>query len=944
MTSPLLDLFYQLRNEEGFPLSIEQYYRVENYLIQKLANDSDIAIQENPNLENPKIKLLCQALWVKSPEEKQKFDQAWTEMLQFQPEINIEIPKKTPIRHPEESISKIIDPMDDRESPSLAFITPSGDAPLPPETPFPQIATAIEKRKKITSLDNPDYYPIGIAKLQESWQQLRPLPLESPRQTWDLKATVIATAKRGFFDQIIYQKKQLYRREIIIFIDCSDSMIPFAGFGRIMKQTWENVPHFYFDNLIRDEVLRQENGWESQSLTKVLSNYSPEVTSCLILSDAGAARKRYVEKRLSATETLIRRFSRRFSRVAWLNPLPYHRWYGTTAIDIADLAEDIPNFSMFELTTEDWENLITWLKEEPIPPRHFQFDLAQFQQGDNWDDDEDFFSAESCLRLFEKENELNTRELAKRAAFPLSLSPNLLYYLRQHQDKNNQAPWYAIADILLSSLVRKIDRELYEMSPDIRKLLLKKLTPEELKSLAYQLQTYIQEQIGYRCSKSVYWQNQQWLALAYLKPSQAVNEIKQLLEEAIKNNNRVRLVRLTALLENISAALADYEPLLLLNEPIAAYSRGDLSPEDEGTRQKHLIDKVADIVPYNENLFLFTAETVLVNEKGKVIERKPVKAYFYDENLAEVGNRKEAQNYIPMMYIPQGEFWMGTEDEEIERLVKKFGWEGCRRERPQHLVKVPAFYMSQTPITQAQWRAVASRTDLKVERNLNPDPSHFKDPPKPSLESEASDSPPFEGARGGSPTRWDRPVERVNWYDAVEFCARLSKLTGKEYRLPSEAEWEYACRAGTTTPFHFGETITGELANYDASRTYADEPKGEYRRQTTPVGQFPPNAFGLYDMHGNVWEWCLDPWHENYQGEPPRDGSVWDEDNNDNRYQSLLISTKELLTDEQYRVLRGGSWFNTPRGCRSAARSRDNPVNRSSDGIGFRVVCRFPRT
>jgi formylglycine-generating enzyme required for sulfatase activity/uncharacterized protein with von Willebrand factor type A (vWA) domain len=935
MTSPLLDLFYQLRNEEGFPLSIEQYYRVENYLIQKLANDSDIAIQENPNLENPKIKLLCQALWVKSPEEKQKFDQAWTEMLQFQPEINIEIPKKTPIRHPEESISKIIDPMDDRESPSLAFITPSGDAPLPPETPFPQIATAIEKRKKITSLDNPDYYPIGIAKLQESWQQLRPLPLESPRQTWDLKATVIATAKRGFFDQIIYQKKQLYRREIIIFIDCSDSMIPFAGFGRIMKQTWENVPHFYFDNLIREEVLRQENGWESQSLTKVLSNYSPEVTSCLILSDAGAARKRYVEKRLSATETLIRRFSRRFSRVAWLNPLPYHRWYGTTAIDIADLAEDIPNFSMFELTTEDWENLITWLKEEPIPPRHFQFDLAQFQQGDNWDDDEDFFSAESCLRLFEKENELNTRELAKRAAFPLSLSPNLLYYLRQHQDKNNQAPWYAIADILLSSLVRKIDRELYEMSPDIRKLLLKKLTPEELKSLAYQLQTYIQEQIGDRCSKTVYWQNQQWLALAYLKPSQAVNEIKQLLEEAIKNNNRVRLVRLTALLENISAALADYEPLLLLNEPIAAYSR------DEGTLQKHLIDKVADIVPYNENLFLFTAETVLVNQEGKVIERKPVKAYFYDENLAQVGNRKEAQNYIPMMYIPQGEFTMGTEDEEIERLVKKFRWEGFRRERPQHRVTVSSFYMGRYPITQAQWRAVASRTDLKVEKDLDPDPSYFKDPPKPPLEREASDSPPFEGARGGSPTRWDRPVEQVSWYDAVEFCARLSKLTGKEYRLPSEAEWEYACRAGTTTPFHFGETITGELANYDARETYADEPKGEYRRQTTPVGQFPPNAFGLYDMHGNVWEWCLDPWHENYQGEPPRDGSVWDENNNDNRYQSLLISTKELLTDKRYRVLRGGSWLDIPLCRRSANRYGLNPGYRNYD-LGFRVACVSP--
>ncbi|MCA2700636.1 MAG: SUMF1/EgtB/PvdO family nonheme iron enzyme [Microcystis sp. M179S2] len=905
MTSPLLDLFYQLRDEEGFLLSIEQYYRVENYLIQKLANDSDIAIQENPNLDNPKIKLLCQALWVKSPKEKEKFDQAWTEMLQFQPEINIEIAQKIPIRHPEESISKIINPMDDTESPSLE-ITPSGDTKIAPETSFPQIATAIEKRKKITSLDNPDYYPIGIAKLQESWQQLRPLPLESPRQTWDLKATVMATAKRGFFDQIIYQKKQLYRREIIIFIDCSDSMIPFAGFGRIMKQTWANVPHFYFDNLIRDEVLQQENGWESQSLTKVLSNYSPEVTSCLILSDAGAARKRYVEERLSATETLIRRFSRRFSRVAWLNPLPYHRWYGTTAWDIADLAEDIPNFSMFELTTEDWENLITWLKEEAIPPRHFPFNPNQFQQGDNWDEDEDFFSAKSRLRLFEEENEPNTRELAKRAAFPLSLSPNLLYYLRQHQDKNNQAPWYAIADILLSSLVRKIDRELYEMSPDVRKLLLEKLTPEELKSLAHQLQTYIQEQIGDYCSKSVYWQNQQWLALAYLKPSQAVNEIRQVLAEAIKNNNRVRLVRLTALLENISAALADYEPLLLLNKTIAAYSRGDLnhvgnvlqlSPEDEGTRQKRLIDEVAAIVPYNENLF--TAETVLVNKTGQVIERKPVKAYFYDENLAEVRKWKKAQNYIRMMYIPQGEFWMGTEDEEIERLVKKFGWDGFRSERPQHLVKVPAFYMSQTPITQAQWQAIAATA--KIDIYLETNPSRFKGD--------------------------ELPVESVNWYQATEFCKRLSRETKREYRLPSEAEWEYACRAGTKTPFHFGETITADLANYRATETYADEFTGKYRRKTTPVGYFQvANAFGLYDMHGNVWEWCADTWHDNYHV-APTDGSAWTKNGNDN-----------------YSPLRGGSWCDGPDACRSAVRYSFYRRASYDGSLGFRVVCGAGRT
>jgi formylglycine-generating enzyme required for sulfatase activity len=162
-------------------------------------------------------------------------------------------------------------------------------------------------------------------------------------------------------------------------------------------------------------------------------------------------------------------------------------------------------------------------------------------------------------------------------------------------------------------------------------------------------------------------------------------------------------------------------------------------------------------------------------------------------------------------------------------------------------------------------------------------------------------------------------VEQVNWYDAVEFCARLSKLTGGEYRLPSEAEWEYACRAGTTTAFYFGETITGELANYDAIKTDADEPKGEYQNETTPVGQFPPNAFGLYDMHGNVWEWCADTWHDNYGA--PTDGSAWIENE-----------------DGNCSPLRGGSWSSYSRRCRSAYRGHNN--RRDFDlNLGFRVVC-----
>ncbi|MBC6434679.1 formylglycine-generating enzyme family protein, partial [Nostoc sp. HG1] len=172
-----------------------------------------------------------------------------------------------------------------------------------------------------------------------------------------------------------------------------------------------------------------------------------------------------------------------------------------------------------------------------------------------------------------------------------------------------------------------------------------------------------------------------------------------------------------------------------------------------------------------------------------------------------------------------------------------------------------------------------------------------------------------------------------SWYDAVEFCSRLSQYTGRPYSLPSETEWEYACRAGTTTPFHFGETITSELANYNATETYGAGVKGTYREETTEVGSFKvANAFGLYDMHGNLWEWCLDDWHDNYEG-APTDGSPWWDDNDN-------ISQKKGNA-----VLRGGSWFNDPDYCRSASRYFNVRAERGyfDNDVGFRVVCAVGR-
>ncbi len=263
---------------------------------------------------------------------------------------------------------------------------------------------------------------------------------------------------------------------------------------------------------------------------------------------------------------------------------------------------------------------------------------------------------------------------------------------------------------------------------------------------------------------------------------------------------------------------------------------------------------------------------------------------------------------LDMMLIPSDGFMMGQSEAEKQEIIRLYDEKEYQqyflRELPRHSVTVPSFFIGKYAVTQAQWHIVATNY-RQITQELDPHPSNFKGD--------------------------NLPVEQVSWDDAQEFCARLSNHTNRVYRLPSEAEWEYACRAGTTTPFHFGETIDATLANYRAqdydvkkksySGTYDRGVLGEYREETTEVGLFLPNALGLYDMHGNVLEWCEDDWHSNYDN-APADGSAWVESDRKNTS----------------RLLRGGSWSRNPVNCRSANRYIN--VRDSHDyNVGFRVSC-----
>jgi formylglycine-generating enzyme required for sulfatase activity len=497
-------------------------------------------------------------------------------------------------------------------------------------------------------------------------------------------------------------------------------------------------------------------------------------------------------------------------------------------------------------------------------------------------------------------------EFACHAAFPLALTTELCYCLREKFAPT--ADWWIAPELLLSGLCKQVKFDLYAMNPDVRIELLSELVEmygeQRLDEVARYMGEYLTTAFDQNFRLQAIGTDPElvkYFALCLLRPTDAwTGEIKRKLSQMLQQvkddpQRRFELARLVEKqvdflakhgFEAVSLRELELMPQAIADNTLDEFERIKQSMVIAGFPQLPSKSIEYAKIEFKENAIengdafgQFDFETVMVNDRGKVIDRKNLTAKFFKEPKAAG---------LEMVAIPSGKFMMGSPTTEHERYDD---------EGPQHEVMVLPFFMGKYPITQAQWRSIANTP--VVEQELDPDPSEFKGD--------------------------DLPVENVLWEQAQEFCARLSRETERSYRLPTEAEWEYACRAGTTTPFYFGETITGKLANYYSDITYQKEAKVKIRGQTSPVGEFHPNAFGLYDMHGNVREWCQDNWHDNYE-DAPNDGSAW------------------VVGDSGGdHALRGGSWVNIPRNCRSAIRYYDFPDYRD-DLVGFRVVCEMPRT
>ena len=522
------------------------------------------------------------------------------------------------------------------------------------------------------------------------------------------------------------------------------------------------------------------------------------------------------------------------------------------------------------------------------------------------------------------------RRLVDYAALPLILTPELVHYLRQQFLP--ATPWVAEVDLLLSELCREAGYETYIMTSDVRAYGLSQLRVSDggaqMQQAARLLLNYVQQTRHEQPEFNPYeLEAQRWAALAYLDDgrAKAAQEIADAYTggsaAADAGGSAAVFLRLSRLVQELAPEFAAYPELVAYAQVVTELLH---TPARVSPQQRAQTYRVNDTPLPDLTRLTLTPQrkpTPIPSQEGTIAENSSS-----DGRIAEISSSEASVAEIPswegagvgstwtepvtgmeFVWVPAGRFMMGQTDADRALIIKELGEKTYHKsytdELPRHeVIMRRGFWLGKYPVTQAQWRHI-----------MGANPSHFN-------EEKVGEA-------------WQRhPVEQVSWNDVQTFVQKLNTLTpppappqqgggqptpspsgrvgvGWVFRLPSEAEWEYACRAGSDGLFCYGDDVEvlGEYAWF----------AGNSDNQTHPVGQKQPNAWGVYDMHGNVWEWVADTYHENYKG-APTDGSVW-------------------MSGGSGRVLRGGSWNFVPRYVRSAVRGSDVPARRS-DSIGFRLL------
>ncbi|MGD1701593.1 SUMF1/EgtB/PvdO family nonheme iron enzyme [Dapis sp. BLCC M229] len=595
-------------------LDISQYELATKALLASLEMGLDIS-------DKQAIARLYRTIWAKSREEQKLFDNCLNELLSQQknifsefhqfietstnnyiPEVtapeeekieeqftsNSEIPPESTFES--ETFPEISPQQQIPEAETFPEISPQQQIPeaetfpeilLPSTFNNPQVATAIPKTPK-----DGDYFPVSLAQIQQAKRLLFQPQLTDFSCEMNLQATVQQVAKQGFFVQPIYKYAQGKPRKIILLIDQSESMMPFNPFCRQIINHWQGAEIYYFDNVPRIRVYADPNFSEKKSLKTLLAGLVKEETLVLILSDGGAARGRFVSERVEKTDNFIKFLSRKVARVAWLNPLPREKWRGTSAQEIAAFGDDNFNLKPFGLSSQEFKAMCQWLISGKLG-----INLPVVKT----DVDEIEIVNENLDQIVAFTEYFGEPHLifAQHAAFPLALTPDLLYRLWQQffaRERNFNIPWYAVADILLSSFCHAVDRELYEMDRDIRNQLLQLCTQRfgesRLEELSRFLVGYIDSQVNRGELVSSIWQGQRWTALAYTRPELAARQLAESLQEAYGRDDKAELVRLSSLMETLAEPLREYEPLLvILGQGYGSYARGDVAGVENVRRE-----------------------------------------------------------------------------------------------------------------------------------------------------------------------------------------------------------------------------------------------------------------------------------------------------------------------------------------------------------------------